>query len=80
MSAALVSGDFRILTDVTHGCLPIGTEMEITRIEGNRLYEINNRPAMHVMAEYVGQDVEKRRRYVWYELNPEIRTLIPATK
>ena len=57
VSAALVSGDFRLLTDVTHGCVPIGNELEITKIEGNRVYEINNRPAMDVMAEYVGPDI-----------------------
>jgi small ligand-binding sensory domain FIST len=46
-----------VATDVTHGCVPIGTELEITGIEGNRLYELNRRPAMDVMADYVGQDV-----------------------
>jgi hypothetical protein len=57
VSAALVSGDFDLRTAVTHGCLPVGNELEITKIDGNRLYEIDNRPAMDVMAEYVGEDV-----------------------
>ncbi len=57
VSAALVSGDFGLATSVTHGCLPIGTELEITRVEGNRLYEIGGRPVMEVMAEYVGEDI-----------------------
>ena len=57
VSAALVSGDFGVRTAVTHGCLPVGNELEITKVDGNRLYEINNRPAMDVMAEYVGEDI-----------------------
>lgn len=57
VSAGLVSGDFKLITEVTHGCLPIGKEQKITKIEGNRLYEINGQPAMEVMAEYVGEDV-----------------------
>jgi hypothetical protein len=57
ISSALVSGNFKLATTVTHGCLPIGTELEITRVQGNRLYEIDGRPVMDVMAEYVGQDI-----------------------
>ncbi|MBI5572866.1 MAG: FIST C-terminal domain-containing protein [Desulfomonile tiedjei] len=57
VAAALVSGDFTATTVVSHGCLPIGSELEITKIEGNRLYEFDHRPAMDVMAEYVGADV-----------------------
>ncbi|MEW6349161.1 MAG: FIST N-terminal domain-containing protein [Thermodesulfobacteriota bacterium] len=57
VSAALVSGDFRLATSVSHGCVPIGTELEISRVEGNRLYELGGRPVMDVMAEYVGEDI-----------------------
>lgn len=35
----------------------MGLELEITRAEGNRVFEINNRSAMDVMAEYVGEDL-----------------------
>jgi hypothetical protein len=57
ISAALLSGDFFLVTDVTHGCMPIGTEKEITKVDGNRIYEIDNRPVLDVMVDYVGKEV-----------------------
>ncbi len=57
VSAALLNGDFEMITDVTHGCVPIGTELEITKVEDNRVYEINDRPATDVMVDYVGGEV-----------------------
>jgi hypothetical protein len=57
VSAAIISGDFDLFTDVSHGCAPIGLEMEVTKAEGNRLYEIDNRPVMDVLAEFVGEGI-----------------------
>jgi len=33
--------------------------MEVTKAEGNRLYEIDNRPVIDVLIEYVGQSIVK---------------------
>lgn len=57
VSAAMVSGDFRVTTVASHGCLPVGREIEVTKVERNRVYELDNRPALSVMADYVGDDV-----------------------
>ncbi|MGV8056957.1 MAG: FIST signal transduction protein [Smithellaceae bacterium] len=57
VSAAVLSGDFDLLTGISHGCVPIGLEMEITRTEGNRIYEIDNRPVMDVMTDFVGEGI-----------------------
>jgi hypothetical protein len=57
VSAALLSGDFFLATDVTHGCMPIGTEKEITKVDGNRIYEIDHRPVLDVMVDYVGEEL-----------------------
>jgi hypothetical protein len=54
VSGALLSGDFDLVTDVSHGCVPIGLEMEVTRVHANRIYEIDGRPVVDVLQEYVG--------------------------
>jgi hypothetical protein len=58
VTAALLSGDFFLITDVTHGCMPIGTQKEITKVIGNRIYEIDHQPVMDVIVEYVGEEIK----------------------
>ena len=38
--------------------IPIGKEMTITKAEGNRIYEIEGRPAVEIYKEYLGKDAE----------------------
>jgi hypothetical protein len=57
-SAALLSGSFDVLTDVSHGCTPLGTAMEITRAEGNRLFELDGRPLMDLLVEFLGEGLK----------------------
>ncbi|MBN2298878.1 MAG: FIST C-terminal domain-containing protein [Deltaproteobacteria bacterium] len=57
ISAALMSGDFDLITDVSHGCVPIGLEMEVTKVDANRVYEIDDRPVLDVMIECVGDGI-----------------------
>ncbi len=59
IAAALLSGDFFLVTDVTHGCMPIGTQKEITKANGNRIYEIDHKPVMDVIVEYVGEEIKE---------------------
>ncbi len=59
VSAAILSGDFDLITDVSHGCVPIGLEMEVTKAQGNRLHEIDHRPVMDVLTECVGEGIIK---------------------
>lgn len=57
VSCVLVSGKAGIKIGVNHGCVPLGLDKTITRAEGNKLYEIDNKPAWEVINEYL--NVEK---------------------
>jgi hypothetical protein len=59
VSAALLSGKGSIGVEVNHGCMPIGHERTITRCEGNVIYEIDGKPAIKVLEEYLGEDEVK---------------------
>jgi len=50
---ALLSGQVQVAWAVNHGCTPIGVERKITRAEGNIIYEIDGKPALEVLKEYV---------------------------
>jgi hypothetical protein len=50
---ALLSGRARITWAVNHGCVPVGIEHTVTRCEGNVIYEIDDRPAVEVVKDYV---------------------------
>lgn len=54
----LIGGPLRVATGVNHGCIPIGKQRTITRAEGPVIYEIDNKPALEVMREYVDIDEE----------------------
>lgn len=41
---------------IMHGCVPASAFLEITRIEGAQVYELDHRPAVEVLAERVGRD------------------------
>lgn len=49
-----LGGDFEVVTGQVSGAEPTGIEMTITRSEGNRLLEIDGRPALEVWQEMVG--------------------------
>jgi hypothetical protein len=53
---ALLSGGARIAWAVNHGCVPIGIEYKVTRSEGNVIYEIDGRPALEVLGDYLTED------------------------
>jgi hypothetical protein len=52
----LMSGKARIAWVVNHGCVPIGAEHEITRCEGNTIYEIDSMPVLEVFKEYLDEE------------------------
>lgn len=41
-------------TEIMHGCRPVSAFMEITRIEGPVVYELDGRPALSVLEEMLG--------------------------
>ena len=52
----LMSGRARIAWVVNHGCVPIGAEHEITRCQGNTIYEIDSMPVLEVFKEYLDEE------------------------
>ncbi len=52
----LMSGKAQIAWVVNHGCIPIGAEHEITRCEGNTIYEIDSMPVLEVFKEYLDEE------------------------
>jgi hypothetical protein len=56
VSAALLSGAGSVAVEVNHGCTPIGHERTITRCQGNVIHEIDGKPAIKVLEEYLGEE------------------------
>ncbi len=54
--AVVFSGNVRMDTVVLHGCKPAGAYHTITKSEGPMVLEIDNRPALEVIAELLGPD------------------------
>lgn len=50
--AAGLSGPFTAETDICHGTSPVGIELTITKAEGNKVLEFDNRPALSVWQEF----------------------------
>ena len=44
-------------TTIMHGCIPVSSFLEITRIDGPVVYELDGRPAMEVLQEMLGTEL-----------------------
>lgn len=53
------SGEFSWGVGVRHGWEPIGLPMKVTKAEGSKLIEINNRPALSIYEDYFGKKAEE---------------------
>jgi len=53
VSYALLSGKAQAGWAISHGCIPIGGARKVTRSQGNVIYEIDGRPALEVLKEYL---------------------------
>jgi hypothetical protein len=53
---ALLSGGARIAWAVNHGCVPVGIEHKVTRCEGNVIHEIDGKPALEILKDYLTDD------------------------
>ncbi len=51
-----ISGNLSIASEITHGCIPIGLEREITKSEGNIVYEIDDKKVTDVLQEYIPEE------------------------
>jgi hypothetical protein len=50
---ALLSGEAQASWAISHGMVPIGGERKVTRSKGNIIYEIDGKPAIEVLKEYL---------------------------
>ena len=53
------TGDFKVGTGVKSGWSPIGLPKKVTRSSGNKLFELNNEPALNVYKRFLGKYAEK---------------------
>jgi hypothetical protein len=53
VSYALLSGTAQARWAISHSCIPIGGERIVTRCHGNVIYEIDGKPALEVLKEYL---------------------------
>lgn len=54
-----LSGKFSFGVGVKHGWEPIGLPMKVTKSEGGKLIEINNKPALSIYEDYFGKKAEE---------------------
>jgi hypothetical protein len=52
----VMNGRLSIASEITNGCIPIGLEREITKSEGNIVFEIDNRKVTDVLQEYIPEE------------------------
>lgn len=55
-AVAVLIGNCNMLTMILHGCKPASSYLTITKAEGPVVYEIDNRPALEVVDELLGQN------------------------
>lgn len=59
IAAVLVRGQGSLEVSVSHGCVPIGLERTLTRVEGPWVREIDGQPAWHVFRQYLEGEPEE---------------------
>jgi len=58
VAALAIRGRGRLEVGVSHGCLPIGLERVITRVDGGWVHELDGRPAWQEFREYLDGEPE----------------------
>src|SRR5215216_823293 len=56
LSYALLSGKAQASWAISHSVIPIGGERKVTRSKGNVIHEIDGKPAVEVLKEYLPED------------------------
>ncbi len=62
VSYALLSGKAQASWAMSHSLIPIGGERIVTRSQGNVIYEIDGKPALEVLGEYLPEDARADER------------------
>jgi hypothetical protein len=55
--AVVLPSNWQSHTIIMHGCIPVSSFLEITRIDGPVVYELDGRPALEVLLQMLGQEL-----------------------
>jgi hypothetical protein len=66
--AVLVSGDVRPVWGISHSCFPLGARRTVTRCEGNVIHEIDGKPVLDVIREYLDQSGNTLKAGEWGQI------------
>jgi len=70
VSYALLSGKARASWGISHSLIPIGGERKVTRCQGNVIYEIDGKPALDVLKEYLPEhSLTDERDWILYAIS-----------
>ncbi|MFK8184378.1 MAG: FIST signal transduction protein [Phormidesmis sp.] len=50
---ALLAGDVRVASVVSHGCVPLGAKHTVTKSDRNIVYEVDHQPVLEVLENYL---------------------------
>jgi hypothetical protein len=79
VSYALLSGEAHSAWAISHGLIPIGGERKVTRSEGNVIYEIDGKPALEVLKEYLPEDaIAEDRDWIRYAISLALSFKAPS--
>jgi hypothetical protein len=75
---ALLSGKAQAGWAISHGLVPIGSARTVTRSQGNVIYEIDGKPAIEVLKEYLPEGaLAEDRDWMRYALSLALTTKAP---
>jgi hypothetical protein len=76
---ALLSGEAQTAWAISHSVIPIGGERIVTRSEGNVIYEIDGKPAVEVLKEYLPEDaLTDERDWLQYAISLALSFKAPS--
>jgi hypothetical protein len=79
VSYALLSGEAQTAWAISHGLIPIGGERIVTRSQGNVIFEIDGKPAIEVLKEYLPEGaLTDDRDWIRYAISLALSFKAPA--
>ena len=79
VSYALLSGKAQAGSAISHGLVPIGSARTVTRSQGNVIYEIDGKPAIEVLKEYLPEGaLAEDRDWMRYAVSLALTTKAPS--
>src|SRR5215213_5873827 len=80
VSYALLSGKAQTSWAISHGLIPIGGERIVTRSKGNVIYEMDGKPAVEVLKEYLPDthDITEDRDWMRYAITLALSFRAPS--